>query len=307
MRGATTAVLAQPSGGGKGRQQRDMAGWNTRPAPVRATCAGQQARPGDRQEPHASSSSSIQVPSSVPRPAHKRQCRVALPGSQARKSAGSAPNNSRGPIVYVDSSRVMRACVSLFFRPALGQHPVVAAPLWAKRTCAHTSLPSTAAELIEDASGRHITGVAVTARAQAACASQLARRVTVGGRHKHGNNPGACSARTGQAGATRAGRASSVIGSHFPASSAAAAPHARPSAVSTPPAWLLPPSVARAGDLARQRYDRVVLVAASRSSSLHANKGALSDRRGDGPCPERTAQPSREHAPDKCSEASPLA
>ena len=72
----------------------------------------------------------------------------------------------------------MRAC-SLFLGPVLDQqHPGVAAHLRDKPTCAHTSRPgpSTAEELIEDASGRHITVVAVIARPQTACASQLARR-----------------------------------------------------------------------------------------------------------------------------------
>ena len=169
----------------------------------------------------------------------------------------------------------MRAC-SLFLGPVLDQqHPGVAAHLRDKPTCAHTSRPgpSTAEELIEDASGRHITVVAVIARPQTACASQLARRSMPAEPHRSSVFP-----------------LPSVAGGHRHRGSVCR-PDRAPSRRPLP--GLLPPSLARAGNLARQRYDRVVLVAARRSSSLHANKGALSARKGDGPCPERnrTAEP----------------
>ena len=128
-------------------------------------------------------------------------------------------------------------------------------------------------KLIEDAPGRHITGVAVIARPQTACASQLARRSMPAEPHRSSVFP-----------------LPSVAGGHRHRGSVCR-PDRAPSRRPLP--GLLPPSLARAGNSVRQRYDRVVLVAARRSSSLHANKGALSGRRGDGPCPEqnRTAEP----------------
>ena len=162
-------------------------------------------------------------------------------------------------------------------------------------------------KLIEDAPGRHINGVAVIARPQTACASQLARRAAntatppAGGYSARSRVPSpprsrspdrAKPARSMPAGPHRSSvfPFPSVAGGHRHRGSVCR-PDRAPSRRPLP--GLLPPSLARAGNSARQRYDRVVLVAARRSSSLHANKGALSARKGDGPCPERnrTAEP----------------